>query len=451
MINDEKKFLLFEEINSKAQMLQEFIGKSNFDGNLSFFSSSSKNAFEHDIDLSCLDPPTFLDVLLSQLDSQIIKNTTLNAPDDLNSLQMIASLFIEIANIVFTILENPGSKSQSFGGSIFVGIFQLLMWLRENSRQGEIMSDAILEIIDHRLLNGLAATIFFRNASTRPTSMGDVVDIPLDDTTGWRHLEAYLYSFQTLILTYFDFGRSYPLLAALFPSTQTIIQEQKRDTTTPLNTIADLVICYASTHTNRYIREMTLRFIEQLLSSHLTQDIANDSRNLFVYDSKKYFSSKISISNVQSRLFSNISSAQLTSEFLPMVVQAVSCGLEDDWSQIRLVATKACRAMLFGIADRPQGEEGAVGEEVFETLFWPSLLPRVCMNRYYAAEAVKTASLNIWRDFIAARFDGKALLAQNCSQAVQYYIDSSQKSTNHMVCEAACHAMVCMYVCMYVL
>jgi hypothetical protein len=174
MINDEKKLLLLEEINSKAQMLQEFIGKSNFDRNVSFFSSfetSFKNAIEYDIDQSCLDPPTFLDVLLSKLDVQIVKNTSLNALDDLNSLQMMVSLLTEIANIVFTILENPGSKSQSFGGSIFAGIFQLLMWLRENSRQGEVLSDVILETIDHRLLDGLAATIFSRNASTRATSM----------------------------------------------------------------------------------------------------------------------------------------------------------------------------------------------------------------------------------------------------------------------------------------
>ena len=449
MIKNEQ--LVLEEINSKGRLLQEYIVNSSFDGKASFSSSlleaSSKNAIERNkslfdppADPSQLDPTAYLDILLSKLNVEIVNNTSNVSVqcDDIISLQVIASLFIEIANSVFTILENPESRSQSFGGSIFAGIFQLLMWLRENSRQGEIMSNAILEIIELKLLNGLAATIFTRNASTRPTLMGDVVDIPLDDTTGWRHLEAYLYSFQTLILTYLDFGRSFPLLSSLPPSVLTIIKE-KRNADSPMETIADLVICYASTHVNRYIREMTLRFIEQLFSSHFTQDISNDSRNLFVYDSKKYFSSKISLSNVQCRLFSNIST------LLPMVVLAVSRGLEDDWSQIRLVATKACRALLIGIADRPlpsQGEKEEVGGEVFKMLCWPSLLPRVCMNRYYAAEAVKTVSLNIWRDFIAVRFDGKALLAQHCAEAVQYYIDSSQKSTNHMVCEAACHAMV---------
>ena len=161
-----KEQLVLEEINSKGRLLQDYIRKSNFDGKALFSSSlleaSSKNAivrnkslFDPPADPSHLDPPAFLDILLSKLNVEIVNNTSNVSvqSDDIISLQVIASLFIEIANSVFTILENPESRSQSFGGSIFAGIFQLLMWLRENSRQGEIMSDAILEIIELKLLN----------------------------------------------------------------------------------------------------------------------------------------------------------------------------------------------------------------------------------------------------------------------------------------------------------
>ena len=442
---------MMEEIKSKGNLLQEYIGNSHFDEKLPFVSSIEVNAITTadatDL-LAHLNSPKFLDLLLIELNVQIVKN--LHGAH--NTLQNIASFILQVASIVFTILEKADSRSQSFAGDVFAGIFQLLMWLKEQTRHGEILAGVILEIIEHKLLNGLAATIFSRNSSTRPTSMGDVVDIPLDDTTGWRHLEAYLFSLQTLTLTYLEFGRSFPFLGALPPTTLAIIQEYD-NITYPIVTIADLLICYASTHVNRYIREMTLRFIEQLFSSQSTQQISTDSRNLFIFNSQKYFSSSRTLSNDRCRLFSNISSTKLIeSEFLPMVVRAVSRGLEDDWSQNRLVATKACRVVLISVADTPRQRDteeeidaAACGEmQMLAMLCWPSLLPRVCMNRYYAAEAVKSASLNIWREFIATRFNGKELLAQNCSAAVQYYINCSQKSTNHMVCEAACHAMVCL-------
>eukprot|EP01037_Dinobryon_pediforme_P020023 gene20023-20553_t len=115
-------------------------------------------------------------------------------------------------------------------------------------------------------------------------------------------------------------------------------------------------------------------------------------------------------------------------------------GLEDEWSQIRLVATTASRALILAVADGPK-EESEAKQGVLIRL-WTPLLPRLCMNRFYAADAVRLASLSLWKDVMTVRFDGKQLLAERCEEAVAYYIRSSRTSTNHMVCEAACHAML---------
>ena len=66
------------------------------------------------------------------------------------------------------------------------------------------------------------------------------------------------------------------------------------------------------------------------------------------------------------------------------------------------------------------------------------MLPRSVLNRFYAADSVKTSAHSTWLDCL--KDTGKDLLAKTSSAAISYYIESSS-SPNHMVCEAALYAL----------
>ena len=65
---------------------------------------------------------------------------------------------------------------------------------------------------------------------------------------------------------------------------------------------------------------------------------------------------------------------------------------------------------------------------------YPDMLPRLCMNRFYAADGVKRASHMSWREIMGSR-GGITLLSTHIGITVAYYSDMS-KSNSHMV-EAA--------------
>lgn len=65
-------------------------------------------------------------------------------------------------------------------------------------------------------------------------------------------------------------------------------------------------------------------------------------------------------------------------------------GLADNWSQVRLAASVATRSFLL-----------ALPEDV-RFLFYPQLLPRMCLNRYYAADGVRMYSQETWRQVTGA-------------------------------------------------
>ena len=338
----------------------------------------------------------------------------------------------------FNVLHHEENRLQSVGGQVFKAIFQLLLTTKEIGDAGKLLAETVLDILERRLLNGLASTIFFRKEQFRVTYLGDPTSIPLDDTTGWRHLEAYLFVIYSLILTQLDFG-VFPII--LKPIPLSILEEIDKNSTSAekIANMSDLLILYTSQHVNRHLREMTCRFIEQLF---ITQNvISSDTRNLFTFDSNFYVHPRTAKLNNFCRLFSNSPISVLTSSnLLDSIIVALSSGLEDEWSQIRLVATTASRALILAVADGPK-EESEAKQGVLIRL-WTPLLPRLCMNRFYAADAVRLASLSLWKDVMTVRFEGKQLLAERCEEAVAYYIRSSRTSTNHMVCEAACHAMV---------
>lgn len=102
----------------------------------------------------------------------------------------------------------------------------------------------------------------------------------------------------------------------------------------------------------------------------------------------------------------------------------LSSGLSDNWSQVRLAASVATRKFLVALPLAKSREA-----------YYPELLPKICLNRYYVAEGVRNYSQETWRQVTGA--DGKILVEKFVNETVEYYI-SATESDNHPVREAAC-------------
>jgi len=74
-------------------------------------------------------------------------------------------------------------------------------------------------------------------------------------------------------------------------------------------------------------------------------------------------------------------------------------------------------------------------DEESRTLFYPELLPRLCLNRYYLAEGVRLYSQETWR--LVVKTEGRNLVARYIEDVVKHYLSQTMVD-NHAVREAAC-------------
>jgi hypothetical protein len=213
-----------------------------------------------------------------------------------------------------------------------------------------------------------------RSEISRPTNLGADSNILLDDTTGWNNLESNLEQLHQIIFREESMK--------LFDNFQ--------------DNIWDIVISQTSVHINRHVRHITHVFIEHLVETHLSM--------------------------IKRKMYDKSILNQLDHR----IVSALCEGLADNWSEMRLVACHSSRAYLLSLTEDEQSN------------YWPDLLPRLCLNRFYSAEGVQVYSLDTWKLVIKTR--GKLLIAQHIKSMVDHYVHMS-KAKNHMVCEAACHAM----------
>jgi len=104
----------------------------------------------------------------------------------------------------------------------------------------------------------------------------------------------------------------------------------------------------------------------------------------------------------------------------------LSLGLADNWSQVRLSASTASRNFLLSLEAEKRNP------------FYPSLLPCICLNRYYVAEGVKLYNQQTWKNVIAdAGIPGVELVTSHIQSFVDFYI-AQTRADNHAVREAAC-------------
>ncbi|KAK7067123.1 hypothetical protein SK128_006222 [Halocaridina rubra] len=146
------------------------------------------------------------------------------------------------------------------------------------------------------------------------------------------------------------------------------------------------------THTNRFVRETGFSVCGALVSCGSTEaEELLDTNPIFTYGEQ--------------------------------LSRHLGTGLADNWSQVRLASSVASRKFLMSLP--PMAREK----------FYPVLLPRLCLNRYYVAEGVRLHSQETWRQ--VAGSNGKLLVEKYIDSVVAYYIEATE-ADNHAVREAAC-------------
>ena len=108
------------------------------------------------------------------------------------------------------------------------------------------------------------------------------------------------------------------------------------------------------------------------------------------------------------------------------IVKSLEVGLEDNWSQVRYAASVALRAFI-------TKQDSALVEQ-----FYPILIPRMCLNRYYIAQGVQIYSQVTWRQMVGEQ--GCVYVAKYMEHVVPYYVKVTD-ADNHACREAACQCI----------
>lgn len=106
------------------------------------------------------------------------------------------------------------------------------------------------------------------------------------------------------------------------------------------------------------------------------------------------------------------------------ISKQLGIGLSDNWSQVRLASSECARKFLLSFKSDEERE-----------VFFPELLPKMCLNRYYIADGVRIYSQESWKNVVNE--SGRQLVKKYIKNFVDHYI-SQTRADNHAVREAAC-------------
>ena len=213
----------------------------------------------------------------------------------------------------------------------------------------------------------------------------------LDDTTGWRALET---NWQTL--------------AALVTARGSRVFAAKDDEGS-IATWNQLLLdaqYSAVTHVNRHVRAASMAFLEQCVHA-VAADYATHGNKL----------------------------TTTTDPLHKCLAAVLKTGLADNWSQVRMAASVLVRVLFVTVQEQEQVQENQ--PHPLAPLF-PTLLPRMCLNRFYLAQGVKLYSHETWR--LVMQTHGMARVVQHLPAVTRYYVQAAD-ADNHVVREAACQAM----------
>jgi hypothetical protein len=110
----------------------------------------------------------------------------------------------------------------------------------------------------------------------------------------------------------------------------------------------------------------------------------------------------------------------------------VQRGLSDTWPQLRYAGCFSAKALLTLIQ----------ANDELKKIYYPTLLPPICLNRYHNAEGIGILALQIWKD--TAGDKGKDYVLEYIDKFVKYYTTQT-KSKNNLIRESACHCICELY------
>ena len=181
-----------------------------------------------------------------------------------------------------------------------------------------------------------------------------------------------------------------------------------------------IVIESTKKHLNRHIREATytilaalIRSIKRVLTSSKQQQKASNFAS-----SKTNNSSLKTLSAIFREVNENIT--------LESILATLELGLKDTWPQVIYAASTTTKLLLETF---PVNIEALIGDKE-EHIYVESLLPYLCMNRYYIPEGVQILSQRIWEE--SFRSQGKLILTSylntsyGASHATQVYHQALQ-------------------------
>lgn len=202
----------------------------------------------------------------------------------------------------------------------------------------------------------------------------------LDDTTGWRALET---NWQCLACWIASLGHNYYHVEGL--KIEPLLQNLEFS---------------AVTHVNRHVRAAAIAVLEQLVVA----------------------------AGGEASLWHLLEAGPLRTT----MVNVLKHGLADNWSQVRMAASVLNRVFWTTLQQVCQ-----FPPENLQQLY-PTLVPRMCLNRFYLAQGVKLYSHQTWKQVFPE--SGLATVANTIAPIVRYYVKMCD-ADNHVVREAACQAV----------
>mmetsp|Transcript_55045 Transcript_55045/g.66278 ORF Transcript_55045/g.66278 Transcript_55045/m.66278 type:complete len:356 (+) Transcript_55045:2-1069(+) len=230
----------------------------------------------------------------------------------------------------------------------------------------------------------------------------------LDDTAGWRALETSLHSLGSWIG---GTGGRYLEEGAAGGNARLILEEAAAgtDLSTAVNTeLLTVLESCCTVHINRHVRAAGLQTLDTIV-----QAIAAADQN-----------------NACTTLLSPASALTAT------LLAVLKLTLADNWSQVRMASSFLCRTYLTtvnAISLTTSNDSVALTPAAYATL-----LPRMCLNRFYLAQGVKLYSQETWQTVFHT--NGLPLIRTHAGAVARYYTRMAD-ADNHVVREAACQAI----------
>ena len=122
------------------------------------------------------------------------------------------------------------------------------------------------------------------------------------------------------------------------------------------------------THINRHVRAAGVAFLEQV-----------------VHACAVCFSTTDNSSTPIDTCHTIMKSLTENSKMRKVIIQVLKATLADNWSQVRMAGSVLCRVFLTTLIEYGKKYPDMV-DDTFITSLFPTLVPRMCLNRFYLAQ-----------------------------------------------------------------